>query len=228
MTVQVPNSTSRYPLQGNPVSSPTVFIVDDDAGIRYSLAALLSASNLPSECFAGAKEFLRTFDPDRAGCLVLDVRMPGMDGMQLHQTLGLQKNRMPVIFLTAYGDLDVGIEAMKQGAMDFLTKPINSAKFMERVHTALERDRELREVAAARRSFEKRLSSLTPREWTVLELALWGKSSREISEQLSISKRTVDGHRERIRLKLDVDSLATLGQMAASTGVVLKMSAHTP
>lgn len=203
---------------------PTVFIVDDDPGIRFSLAALLTAANLPLQCYASAEEFLHTFDPERAGCLVLDVRMPGMDGMQLHEALVLQKNRMPVIFLTAYGELEVGIKAMKQGAMDFLTKPINSTSFLEHVNAALACDRTRRAAAATRQAFEKRLGRLTPRERMVLELAIGGQSSREISEQLGISKRTVEGHRVQIYLKMDVDSLTSLGHLAASLGVGL----HSP
>lgn len=200
---------------------PTVFIVDDDPGMRSSLSILMETARIGVACFASAEEFLSVCGPHQAGCLLLDVRMPGMNGLELQEELSRRKLRLPVIFLTAYGDLSAGVEAMKQGAFDFLTKPINGERLMQCVQRALEADRVRRESEAARHLFEARFSKLTSREREVLALALSGMGNKDISTQLNNSMRTIEGHRSRIYLKIGVSSLLELTQQAADAGVNL-------
>ena len=200
---------------------PSVFIVDDDPGIRYSLPVLLETARLKAQVFATAEDFLSICGPHQAGCLLLDVRMPGMSGPALQAELMRRQVRLPIIFLTGHADLSVGVEAMKQGAMDFLTKPVNGALLLERVHAALEKDREQRQAVESRRTFQTRLSRLTERERDVLTLALSGMANREIAACLLISQRTAEGHRSRIFLKTGATSLLELAQQAATAGVSL-------
>ncbi len=203
------------------MSLATVFIVDDDPGIRYSVSLLLETADLRAECFASAEEFLQECDPERAGCLLLDVRMPGLGGLELQEVLAQRRMRLPIIFLTAHADLAAGVAAMKQGALDFLIKPVNGAVLLQRVQAALVQDREQRRAAADKRAFEARLRKLTGREREVLVLALAGLANRDISARLGISLRTIEGHRSRIYLKTGVDSLLELARQAANAGVVL-------
>lgn len=203
------------------MTSPIVFIVDDDPGILYSLPILLETAHLKSQCFKGPEDFLRICGPQQAGCLLLDVRMPGMSGPELQKELIRRKVRLPIIFLTAHADLPIGVEAMKLGAVDFLTKPINGELLLQRVQAALELNREQRESEAALQLFKMRLSKLTTREREVLALALSGMVNKKISSQLNISLRTIEGHRSRIFLKTGVGSLLELEQQAAKAGVTL-------
>jgi len=203
------------------LTSSTVFIVDDDAGIRSSLSLLLETDNLQSACFASADAFLAACSPNPAGCLILDVRMPGMSGLQLQDELALRNINLPIIFLTGYADVPMTVGAMHKGAVDFLTKPINGGQLLALVHSALETDRLQREAAAARSQFEARLLKLTPREREVLLHALSGMPNKTISKELNISVRTIEGHRAQIFLKLGVDSLIELAQQAASAGMPL-------
>jgi FixJ family two-component response regulator len=208
------------------MNEPTVFIVDDDAGMRYSLPILFETAHLRTECFASAEEFLQACDARREGCLLLDVRMTGMNGLALQEELARRDIRLPIIFLTAYADLATGVAAMKRGAADFLTKPVNGALLVRQVRAAIEQDHRQRRVADAREQFEKRLLKLTLREREVLVLALAGKVNKEISSQLGISLRTIEGHRSRIYLKTGVTSMLELAQQAADAGVAL--TAITP
>ncbi|MDD5174953.1 MAG: response regulator [Sterolibacterium sp.] len=200
---------------------PTVFIVDDDPGMRSSLSILMETTRLKADCFASAEEFLSVCGPHQEGCLLLDVRMPGMSGPDLQEELARRNVRLPIIFLTAYADLPTGVEAMKQGAVDFLTKPINGELLLQRVQVAFEIDRLQRESEVARHLFESRLLKLTNREREVLTLALTGMGNKEISTHLKVSLRTIEGHRSRIYLKIGVSSLIELSQQAVDAGVNL-------
>ena len=208
------------------MTSPTVFIVDDDAGIRYSLTVLLEMAHLKVECFASAEDFLSICGPHQQGCLLLDVRMPGMSGPELQKELGERKVRLPIIFLTGYADLPTGVAAIKQGAVDFLTKPVNGAELLQRVQAALDLDRKQRQAEALRGQFEARLQKLTSREREILALALSGMANKDISTQLNISMRTIEGHRSRIYLKTGASSLLELAQQAANAGVALSADHH--
>jgi len=203
------------------MTSATVFIVDDDPGIRSSLTLLMDTDNLKSACFASADEFLAGCGPDPEGCLILDVRMPGMSGLQLQDELTLRHIHLPIIFLTGFADLPITVGAMRKGAIDFLAKPINGAVLLERVQSALEIHRLQHRTSVARLQLEARLSKLTPREREVLGLALSGMPNKTISKEMSISVRTIEGHRAQIFLKLSVDSLIELAQQAASANMPL-------
>jgi FixJ family two-component response regulator len=198
-----------------------VFIVDDDPGIRFSLSALLQAARFETACFGSAEDFLDVCSAVSEGCMLLDIRMPGIGGMALQTELGRRNIRLPIIFLTGHGTLTSGVEAIKQGALDFLTKPVNGTMLLERVTSAMQLDRERRAAEATRNLFGIRLARLTPREREVLVLALSGIESREIASRLQISPRTVDGHRSRIYLKTGAESLLSLVQQAANAGVAL-------
>jgi len=200
------------------VTPATVFIVDDDPGMRDSLTILLETAGLRLECFASAEAFLKVCATDREGCLLLDVRMPGMSGPELQAELARRNIRLPIVFLTAYAELPTGIEAMKQGAVDFLTKPVNGELLLQRVAAALDVDRVQRRSMQARQAFLTRLKKLTRREREVLALALTGMVNAEIAARLGISPRTIEGHRSRIFLKTGVDSLLELLQQAALAG----------
>ncbi len=203
------------------MTSATVFIVDDDASIRSSLSLLLETDDLKSACFATANDFLAGCGPDPNGCLILDVRMPGMSGLQLQDELALRHINLPIIFLTGFADVPMTVGAMRKGAVDIIVKPINGAVLLERVHSALQINRLQREASALRSLFESRLLKLTPRERQVLVFALSGMPNKTISEKLVISVRTTEGHRAHIFLKLGVDSLIELAQQAALAGMPL-------
>ena len=203
------------------MTSSTVFIVDDDPGIRYSIALLLETASLPSECFASADDFLTACGPNPAGCLLLDVSMPGMTGTQLQTELDRRKIALPIIFLTGFADVSVAVGAMRLGAFDFLSKPVNGALLLKRVQAALEINHNQRQAHADRLSFEARLARLTLREREVLRLVLAGNGNKEISNQLQISLRTIEGHRARIYLKAGVNSILELAQLASRAGVSL-------
>jgi FixJ family two-component response regulator len=210
------------------MNAPTVFIVDDDAGMRYSLPILFETAHLRTECFASAEDFLQVCDSKREGCLLLDVRMTGMNGLALQEELVRRDIRLPIIFLTAYADLATGVAAMKRGAADFLTKPVNGALLVQQVRTAIEQDRQQRREASAREDFEKRLLKLTRREREILVLALSGRVNKDISTHLGISLRTIEGHRSRIYMKTGATSMLELAQQAADAGVALAAIAPSP
>jgi RNA polymerase sigma factor (sigma-70 family) len=210
------------------MTSTTVFIVDDDAGIRSSLSLLMETDGLVSASFASAIEFLAACGSHPNGCLILDVRMPSMSGLQLQDELALRHIHLPIIFLTGFADIPMTVDAMRKGAVDFIAKPINGASLLERVHSALETNSMQREASAARSLLQNRLLKLTQREREVLVLALSGMPNKTISNELGISVRTIEGHRAQIFLKLDIDSLIELAQQAALVGMPLSEIASLP
>ena len=209
------------------MTSPTVFVVDDDTGIRSSLALLLASADLKSACFASADDFLAACGPHPDGCLILDVRMPGLSGPQLQDELIRRKIDLPIIFLTGFAETSMVVEGVHKGAVDFLEKPINGALLLQRVENALEINRLRREADAARALFEARLLTLTQREREVLVLALSGMVNKTIAKELAISLRTIEGYRMQIYLKLGVTSLLELAQQAASVNMPLNEIAST-
>lgn len=203
------------------MSAARVFIVDDDLDLRRSLALLLEMNKFRSACFSSANDFLAACGPNPEGCLILDVYMPGMSGLQLQDELVLRKISLPIIFITSLVDMPKIVMGMRKGAVDFMAKPINGDLLLKLVHSALNTDRLRHQSDAARSLVKARLLKLTPREREVLVLALSGMPNKTISKELAISLRTTEGHRTRIYLKLGVDSLIELAQQAESVDMSL-------
>lgn len=198
--------------------APTVFVVDDDNSTRELLAWLMKRNGLAFEAFPDARSFLEAYDTERPGCLVLDLNMPGMNGLDLQQYLKEQGVLLPVIFLSAGADVPKAVRAVREGAVDFIEKPFDYKRVVELVRECLERDRDLRAGRERRRSMSDRLGQLTQREREVLDLVVAGKHNREIAEALDISIKTVEAHRARLMEKLEVGSLAELVQAVVAAG----------
>jgi len=193
---------------------PTVFVVDDDPEVQDALRWLVESVALPVETFGSAEVFVDGVDPDRPGCLLLDVRMPGMGGLRLLENLRSLDIRLPVIVLTGHGDVPVAVRAMKAGAIDFVEKPCADQDLLDRIYNALQRDAELRAKAARRAAIKEQLEALTPREREILERLVKGQANKVIAVELDISERTVESHRRHIKEKLKVRTLAELAQIA--------------
>ena len=191
----------------------TVFVVDDDDAVRTSLRLLLKSVGLPVETFASAQEFLDAFDSDRAGCLVLDIRMPGMSGLELQQRLNEIHAIVPIVFITGHGDVPMAVEAMQHGAVDFIQKPFRDQDLIDRINQALEKDRDNRAGLRERDAIRRRMQQLTPREREVLDLVTQGKANKVIAGDLNVSQRTVEIHRARVMEKMGASSLAHLVRM---------------
>jgi two-component system response regulator FixJ len=193
--------------------TPTVFIVDDDDGVRSSIRLLLKSIGLAATPMASAQEFLAAFDPAQPGCLVLDIRMPAMSGMELQQQLNLRGATIPVIFITGHGDVPMAVEAMQLGAFDFLQKPFRDQELIDRVQKALARDRDTRAALQKHDQIRQKLQSLTPRETEVLELMTKGKQNKVMAGELGLSQRTVEIHRAHVMEKMGASSVAQLVRM---------------
>jgi two-component system response regulator FixJ len=191
----------------------TVFVVDDDEAVRNSLRFLLKSVGLATQTLASAREFLDSYKPQQPGCLVLDVRMPGMSGLELQQQLNLRGAVIPVIFITGHGDVPMAVEAMQQGAFDFLQKPFRDQDLIDRIQRALERDSRNRTTLAQHTKIRERLDSLTEREREVLTLITRGMPNKVMAAELGVSQRTVEIHRARIMEKSGAASLAQLVRM---------------
>jgi FixJ family two-component response regulator len=198
--------------------SPVVFIVDDDEAVRSSLRLLLKSVGLVPTALGSAREFLDKYDPAQPGCLVLDVRMPGMSGIELQETLNRQGAVIPVIFITGHGDVPMAVEAMQAGAFDFLQKPFRDQDLIDRIQRALEKDRASRAALTERSLIRERLESLTPREREVLTLVTSGKPNKIMAADLGVSQRTVEIHRARVMEKMGATSLAQLVRMTMDLG----------
>ena len=192
----------------------TVFIVDDDEAVRASLKLLLKTLGLPAQTYASAQEFLATFDERRGGCLVLDIRMPGMSGLELQEELNTRGAMMPIIFITGHGDVPMAVEAMQRGAMDFLQKPFRDQDLLDRITEAMAKDRAGRELLGNRERMRARVAALTPREREVMALVTQGKANKVIAADLDLSQRTVEIHRAHVMEKMGANSLAHLVRMA--------------
>ena len=195
------------------VPDQIVYIVDDDDALRDSLAWLLDSAGYASESFASAEAFLGVYDEAMAGCLLLDVRMPGMSGLELYEQLCSRHATLPVVFITGHGDVPMAVAALKKGAFHFIEKPFNDHDLVDLVEKALATDDERLRAAASRETIEARLATLTQREREVMELILEGKYNKVIADELSISMRTVEAHRSRIFEKMEVRSAVELAQL---------------
>ena len=202
--------------------SPTVFIVDDDDAVRDSLRYLLESEDLRVEDFANAEAFIDVYSPYRVGCLLLDIRMPGMSGMELLERLAERKFFLPIIIITGHGDVSIAVRSIKTGAFDFVEKPFNTEDLLSRVMAGIELDKKYRHERLAYDAVEARIANLTPREKQVLDLVISDHSNKQIAQTLGVSIKTVEFHRARVMEKMHADSLLHLSQMVREVLLVKK------
>lgn len=189
---------------------PTVFIVDDDPAVVKSLSRLLRASHFNVVTFGSPQEFLERYDPYTPGCLVLDVAMPGLNGLELQNALSVKGSPIPIIFLTGHGDIPMSVQAMKGGALDFLTKPVHDNDLLKAVEAGLEKDRIERQSRTEMHDIQERLATLTPREREVLTHVVSGQLNKQIANDLGTVEQTIKVHRARVMEKMKVNSVAEL------------------
>jgi two-component system, LuxR family, response regulator FixJ len=199
---------------------PTIFVVDDDSAVRDALKLLLRSVGQSVETYGAGSEFLESYSEDRPGCLVLDIRMPGMSGLELQQKLNEKHSILPIIFITGHGDVPMAVEAMQAGAVDFIQKPFRDQDLIDRINQALEKDTSNRAALGERNDIRRRLETLTPREREVLDLVVHGKANKVIAGDLKLSQRTVEIHRARVMEKMQASSLAHLVRMVLEVGQV--------
>lgn len=195
-------------------SSQCVYVVDDDEAMRDSMVWLIESEGFSVRAFASAEDFLAFYREGLAGCLVLDVRMPGMSGLELYERLAARRSTLPVIFITGHGDVPMAVAALKKGAADFIEKPFNDTDMLRLIRQCLEMDTSRRARRAREDSVAQRLAQLTAREKEVMDRVVEGKLNKQIADELSISMKTVEAHRARVMEKMGVRSLAELVQCA--------------
>ena len=200
-------------------SEAIVYVIDDDSQTRDGLKNLMRSVGLQVEVFASAQDFLRSKRPDVPACLVLDVRLRGLSGLDLQKRMAEAKIEVPIIFITGYGDIPMTVQAMKAGAVEFLTKPFRNQELLDAIQQALERDRTTREQRAKNDELYDRYDSLTPREREVMTLVVAGLLNKQIAGELGTSETTVKNHRHQIMEKMGADSLAELVKMAYNLGI---------
>jgi FixJ family two-component response regulator len=193
--------------------NPMVMVVDDDSGVRNAMRILLKSVGIDATLYASAQEFLAAYQPSQPGCLVLDIRMPGMSGLELQQQLNLRGAVIPVIFMTGHGDIPMAVEAMQHGAFDFLQKPFRDQDLLDRIQRAIAKDAELRKSLGEHSRIRAHLDTLTAREREVLDLMTQGKQNKSIAQDLGVSPRTVEIHRARVMEKMNAHSVAELVRM---------------
>ena len=199
--------------------APTVFIVDDEAPVRKALSRLLRAAGFVVAAFASPGEFLAQHDLHKPGCLVLDLMMPGVNGMELQRALARKGSVLPIIFLTGHGDIPKSVQAMKSGALDFLTKPVNDENLLASIRAAIKRDSVARREQAELFEIRARLASLTPREQEVLDHVVTGKLNKQIADDLGVVEKTIKVHRAHVMEKMKVQSVAELVRLVERGGI---------
>jgi FixJ family two-component response regulator len=207
-----------------PEPEPTVFIVDDDAQMRESLRNLIRSVGLRVELFASAQEFVQSQHPDAPSCLVLDVRMPGLSGLDLQKQTSEADLEIPIIFITGHGDIPMSVRAIKAGAVEFLTKPFRDQDLLDAIQEALDRSRKAREQQAATEDLRRRFGSLTPREREVMGRVVAGLLNKQIGAELGTSETTVKIQRHQVMEKMGAGSLPELVRMADRLGIIVRKS----
>jgi two-component system, LuxR family, response regulator FixJ len=197
----------------NKEQGPTVFIVDDDPAIRFAMQALMDSVHIPHEIYDSGDAFLESVGEGRPGCLVLDIRMPGLGGLELQEELLKRGSTLPIIFITGHGDVPMAVEAMQKGAVDFIQKPFRDQDLLDRIREAVKTDQERRQAQQLHAEVADRLARLTHREREVFDLVVTGKPNKVIAYELGVSQRTVEIHRARVMEKMQARSLADLVKM---------------
>jgi len=200
-------------------SEATVFVVDDEPSVLRAIARLLRSSGFNVQTFRSPQEFLDGYDPNGPGCLVLDVAMPGLSGLDLQEALLSRGIELPIVFLTARGDIPMSVEAMKRGAVDFLQKPASGDKLLQAIQAGIDRDVSNRLAKADRSGFEQRLATLTAREKEVFRHIISGKPNKQVAADLGVVEKTIKVHRGRIMTKMKVQSLADLVRVSERVGI---------
>lgn len=201
-----------------PGEKPTVFLVDDDDAVRDSLTLLLDSAGIRTESYSTSAAFLDSYDPERPGCAVLDIRMPGMTGMELQEALQSAGIRIPIIFLTGHGNVPMSAKAFRAGAVDFLQKPVDEDALISRIQEAFQIDRKKRLAETRRKDALDRFKDLTSREYEVMLFVVQGMSNKEIANKLQLSHRTIEIHRSRVMEKTGAQSLSELLELAVASG----------
>lgn len=196
--------------------SSIIFVVDDDQAVRESLKFLIESNGRTAQTYARAQEFIDHYNPEVPGCLLLDVRMPEMNGLELQKELRKRKIAIPIIFISAHGTVPTAVRALQLGAVDFIMKPFNNVALLDKIEQALETDIKQREEHCRKSQIAKRIANLTPRERDVMYLIVEGMPAKKIANQLGISNKTVDVHRSHIMEKLEIKSVAELVKMVVS------------
>lgn len=194
---------------------PTVFVVDDDAAARNMVSRLIASVGLSTEAYGSAEEFLAAYEASRPGCLVLDVRMSGMSGLELQDKLAANRMEIPIVFVTGHGDVSMAVECLQAGAVHFIEKPFREQVLLEAIRKALEQDAKRREEEAVRAQIRRRLAILTEREREVLKLVVAGRANKEMAAELGISIKAIEAHRARIMNKMHVHGAVELVQLLA-------------
>ncbi len=218
MTQTVPGARS---------DQPVVFIIDDDASVREALEDLLRSVGLGVQSFVSTQEFLQSKRPDAPGCIVLDVRLPGPSGLEFQRTLTTSGSPLPVIFISGHGDISMSVQAIKAGAIDFLTKPLHEQKLLDAIQTAIERDRARRAEEKDFAQLQERFETLTPREQEVMMIVITGRPNKQIAAELKLSEMTVKIHRSQLMRKMRAKSLVELVRMVDTLKVSAKNSPAT-
>jgi FixJ family two-component response regulator len=205
-------------------SSPIVYVVDDDPSVRRSLVRLIRSAGFRVETFAQAQDFLNQKECLDVNCLVLDVNLPGLSGLDLQKELSSKGYSMPIVFITGYGTIPMTVQAMKEGAVEFLEKPVDHQVLLNAIHQAIEKDRQMKRQTNELREIRQRLASLTPREKEVLPLVVSGMLNKQVAFKLGTTEKTIKVHRARIMEKMGADSLADLVRLAQKGGIDFQKS----